>query len=61
MLLRCYSFFILNIATAHIEPQTPIIVSVLTLKLQVSNNILQNQVVQQQLGDGVNRAATVCC
>ena len=36
------------IATAHIEPQTAIILSVLTLKLQLSNNILQNQVVQQQ-------------
>ena len=37
------------IATAHIEPQIAIILSVLTLKLQLSHNILQNQVVQLYL------------
>ena len=47
------------IATAHIEPQTAIILSVLTLKLQLSNNILQNQVVQLWLGDEDNGATTV--
>ena len=33
--------------------------SVLTLKLQLSNNILQNQVVQPRLGDEESGAATV--
>ena len=39
------------IATAHTEPQTAIILSVLTLELQLSHNTLQNQVVQLRLGD----------
>ena len=47
------------IATADIEPQAAIILSVLTLKLQFSHNILQNQVVQLQLGDEDSGAATV--
>ena len=47
------------IAIAHIEPQTAIILSVLTLKLQLSDNILQNQVVQLRLGDEDSGAATV--
>ena len=47
------------IATAHLETQTAIIWSVLTLKLHLSDNILQNQVVQLQLGDEDNGAATV--
>ena len=34
------------ITTAYIEPQTAIMLSVLTLKLQVSDNVLQNQVIQ---------------
>ena len=47
------------IATDHTEPQTEIIFSVLTLKLQLSHNILQNQVVQLQLGDEDSGAASV--
>ena len=47
------------IATAHTEPQTAIILSVLTLKLQLSDNILQNQVVQLQLGHDDSGGATV--
>ena len=47
------------IATAHIEPQTAIILSVLTQKLQLYDNILQNQVVELRLGDEDSRAATV--
>ena len=57
MLMRAIIFQ--NIATAHIEPQTAIFLSVLTLKLQLLDNILQNQVVQLWLGDEDNRAATV--
>ena len=47
------------IATAHMEPQIAISLSVLTLKLQLSDNKLQNQVVQLWLGDEDNGAATV--
>ena len=47
------------IATAHVEPQTAIILSVLTLKLQLSDNILLNQVVQLWPGDEDSRSATV--
>ena len=39
MFFNMYYFFKI-IATAHIEPQTAIILSVLKLKLQVSDNIL---------------------
>ena len=46
------------IATAYIEPQTK--VSVLTLQLQLSDNILQNQVVHRWQGDEDSGAATVC-
>ena len=47
------------IATAHIEAQTAIMLSVLSLKLQLSDSILQNQVVQVQLGDEDSGAATL--
>ena len=50
----CELLFFKIIATALIEPQTAIIWSVLTLKLQLFHNILQNQVVQLQLGDEDN-------
>ena len=46
------------IATAHIELQTANILSVLTLKLQISDNMLQNQVVQLRLEDEASGAAT---
>ena len=57
----CELLFFKIIATAPIEPQTAIILSVLTLKLQLSDNILQSQVVQLRLGDEDNGAATVRC
>ena len=55
----CKLLFFKNTATAHIEPQTTIILSVLSLKLQLTNNILQNQVVQLRLGEEDSGAVTV--
>ena len=59
MLMRAIIFFFEMIATAHLEAQTAIILSVLTLKLQLSHNILQNQVVQLRLEDEDSGATTV--
>ena len=55
----CELLFFKIIATAHVDPQTAIILSVLTLKLQVSDNILQNQVVKLRLEGEDSGAGTV--